>query len=64
VPLLGEDGLPAGNAAAARAFFVAPAFAPAPPPPPPPPAAARAARAPHVAPKDAASAFTAPVEIP
>jgi periplasmic protein TonB len=64
VPLLGEEALPSENASVARAFFVAPAFAPVPPPPPPPPAAARPATAPRVAPREASSLFTAPVEVP
>lgn len=63
VPLLGEEPLPAENTSVARAFFVAPAFAPV-PPPPPPPAAARAATAPRIAPKEPSSTFNAPVEVP
>jgi protein TonB len=61
VPLLGEDSLPLENTSVARAFFVAPALAP---PPPPPPPAARTTTAPPVAPKDSASAFMAPVDVP
>jgi protein TonB len=63
VPLLGYESLPPEGSSQVKAFFVAPQLAPPPPPPPPPPAA-RAAAAPRVAPQPAASAFTAPVEIP
>ena len=60
VPLLGDEPLPPENHSVAKAFFVAPALAPA---PPPPPAAVRAATAPAVARQDVSNAFTAPLEV-
>ncbi len=62
VPLLDEERLPS-QSHVVKAFFVAPALAPAPPPPPPPPAA-KASLPPRVLPKPAASAFTAPLQVP
>lgn len=62
VPLLGPEGLPDQSTSVVKAFFVAPALAPAPPPPPPP--AAKAAVPTRTLPKATSPAFTAPVQVP
>jgi protein TonB len=64
VPLLGTEPLPPESDRVAHAFIASPSFAVPPPPPPPPPAAARAATTPRVAPTQASSGFTAPIEEP
>jgi protein TonB len=62
LPLLADEPLPEGPAAA-RAFFALPAFAPAPPPPPPPPASARPSAKPRAASTESAQSF-APIAVP